>query len=222
MKLEREKGDLPNQISRLERELKENEEELLNTEKRSKIYQKERGITEMEIKALEGKQKKYQLQLFEVKNNREYDAVTHEMEAVKLNIENQENRVIELIDLEEETQQSLKQLRESTEQLKKQLDEKKRALKQRLEKTEKREAELNHKRETLIRNLRPQVAATYERIRKAKNGLAVVPVIRDACGGCFKTLPPQRRLEIRQKNRLFICEVCGRLLVWDDRQSGNS
>lgn len=219
--LENLRGDLPNQVSRLHQELEEAEKSLNEKEEKLRVYNRERGIIEMEIKALEGKQKKYQTQLFEVKTNREYDAVTHEIESVKSNIGKKENRLLELIEFEEETQNSLEVIREEIEKLRGRLDGRSVELKKRLSKTEKNEIALKDKRGKILHKLEPRLVATYERIRRAKNGLAVVPVIRNACGGCFKTLPPQKILEIREMDRLYLCEVCGRILVWDEDVSGD-
>ena len=83
--------------------------------------------------------------------------------------------------------------------------------------TEKDEAALQDRRGKIVRKITPRILSSYERIRKAKNGTAVAPVIRNACGGCFKSLPPQRILEIRQMDRMYLCEVCGRILVWDEK-----
>ncbi len=220
--LESLKGDLPNQVSRLQRELEEAEEALEEKGGKIRIYQKERGMVEMEIKALEGKQKRYQTQLFEVRTNREYDAVTHEIEAVKTEVGKKESRLLELMDLEEEIKTTLEEDKKNIENLKSQLDGRSKELKSRLVKTEKDEAALKDKRGKILRKLEPRLLAAYERIRRAKNGLAVVPVVRNACGGCFKTLPPQRILEIRQMNRRYLCEVCGRILVWDEDVSGGT
>lgn len=220
--LESLKGDLPQQVSRLQQEFGEAERTVEEKEKKLQVYQKERGMAEMEIKGLEGKQKKYQNQLFEVKTNREYDAVTHEIEAVKANIDKKECRLLELMEFEEETKKSLESTKKEIEKLRKQLSDRKEELKKRLAETEKDEAAYTDKKDKIVRRLEPRISSTYERIRKAKNGLAVVPVARSACGGCFKTLPPQRILEVRQMNRIYLCEVCGRILVWDEKESENS
>ncbi|MBN2030258.1 hypothetical protein JW824_08435 [bacterium] len=217
--LESLKGDLPNQVSRLSEKLLDSENGLKEDEEKLKVYQKERAMAEMEIKALEGNQTKYQTQLFNVKTNREYDAVTQEIENVKVEIGKKESRLLELMDAEEETKSTIKTVQEEIEKLRKQFDEKSTELKKRLANTEKDEAALHDQREKVLRKLEKRIVATYDRIRKAKNGFAVVPVIRNACGGCFKTLPPQRIFEIRQMNRLFLCEVCGRILVWDEKKS---
>ena len=217
--LESLKGDLPNQVSRLSEKLSNSENGLKEDEEKLKVYQRERAMAEMEIKASEGKQTKYQTQLFNVKTNREYDAVTQEIENVKVEIGKKESRLLELMDAEDETKRTIKTVQEEVEKLKKQFGEKSAELKKRLANTEKDEAALHDQRDKVLRKLEKRIVATYDRIRKAKNGFAVVPVIRNACGGCFKTLPPQRIFEIRQMNHLFLCEVCGRILVWDEKKS---
>ena len=107
-------------------------------------------------------------------------------------------------------------------ELKKRLTQRTVELNKRMAETEKEEAVLNHERDKIIRKMNARHLAMYERISAAKKGHAVVPVVRNSCSGCFTSLPPQRILEIRDMNRLFVCEVCGRILVWDDvsEQSG--
>lgn len=217
--LESLRGDLPHQVSRLNEEFDNTKRALEDKEALLVSYQKERHTTELEIKALEEKQKKYQAQLYEVTNNKEYDAVTHEIEAVKTEIETRESRVLELMELESETTEGIEDTRESIVELEERLNENRVELEGRLAKTEKEEIALQDKRDKLLRNITPRILTSYERIRKAKSGFAVSPVVRSACGGCFTSLPPQRVLEIRKMDRLYLCEVCGRILVWDEKAS---
>jgi predicted nucleic acid-binding Zn-ribbon protein len=217
--LESLRGDLPHQVSRLNEELKEAEQNLESMNQKLQDFQKENDMIEMEIKALEGKKQKYQSQLFEVKNNREYDAVTHEIESVKDEIGKKETRILELMDANKEMKTGIETTNERVKELQEQFHERKSELDKRMEKTEKDEIALKDQRGKLVRKLEPRLLASYERIKKAKHNLAVVPVIGNACGGCFKTLPPQRILEVRAMNRLYLCEVCGRILTWDDEKS---
>jgi len=216
------KGDLPNQVKRLNQDLTEAEKSLETHEKRGVDYKKEVGIIEMEIKALEGKQQKYQNQLFEVKTNREYDAVTHEIESVKLEIGKKESRLLELMDLIENGGKSVEEAKNEMTRLKGEFEKKNSDLGKKQEATERDEIALKDKREQAVRNIEPKWISTYERIRNAKNGLGLVPVVLNACGGCRKKLPPQRVLEIREGDRLYMCDVCGRMLVWDESISDPS
>lgn len=217
--LESMRGDLPQQVSRLTQALKEAEQDLEDTDNKSRDYQKEQDMIAIDTKELEEKKQKFQSQLFEVKNNREYDAVTHEIESVKDEIGKKETRLLELMDLSKEIKESLKNKTEHLEELRLQFRERKAELDKRLEKTEKDEAALNDQRDKIVRKLEPRIVSNYERIKKAKNEHAVVPVIRNACGGCFKTLPPQRILEVKAMNKIYLCEVCGRILTWDENLS---
>lgn len=217
--LESLRGDLPHQVSRLNVEYENTKKALENREAQLLAHQKERSTTELEIRALEERQKKYQSQLYEVTNNKEYDAVTHEIEAVKTEIESKESRVLELMDLESETTETIEAAREAIGELDERLNQNRLELQGRLAKTEKEEIALQDKRDKILREITPRIFSSYERIRKAKSGFAVTPVIRNACGGCFTSLPPQRVLEIRKMDRLHLCEVCGRILVWDEKVS---
>lgn len=219
IELESLRGDLPHQVSRLNQVFQDLIQTQEDRETKLRAYLKEMHVKEIDMKALEGKKKKYQSQLFEVKTNREYDAVTHEIESVKSEISSSESRLIELMDLEKETAKAIEESKKDLKQLEQQLKEKEAELKKTMAKTEKEEAALKDRREKVLRNITPRILATYERISKAKNGQAVTPIVRNACGGCFKNLPPQRILEIRQMNRIFLCEVCGRILVWDEKAS---
>lgn len=213
------KGDLPYQVARLDKTLQETEEMLKTNEKKLLEYKREVGIIEMEIKALEGKRTIYQNQLYEVKTNREYDAVTHEIEFVKSEISKKEDRLRELKGIVEELEKVLKETQEQLNRFKSEYEQKTIELGKRKEVTEREEIALLDKRKKLLESLSPKMVAGYERIRKAKNGVAIVPVIRNACGGCHKKLPPQHVVEIREKSKLYFCDGCGRMLVWDDEIS---
>ena len=85
------------------------------------------------------------------------------------------------------------------------------------EETEKEEKDYNKVAEDAREQVDPRLLASYERIRKNyRNGLSVVPIVRDACGGCFNAIPPQRQSEIRQRKKIIVCENCGRILVDED------
>lgn len=220
IKLRSIRGDLPQQVKKLEDELSETEEKLIDQENKQQMYKKEHDVAKLEIKALEGKLQKYQAQLFEVKNNREYDAVTMEIENVKENIDQKEGRLLELMDLDAALQKSIEEIKAELEEKQGQTKTKQGELDSLLKTTEKEERALEVRREKLAGELEPRIVSSYNRILNAKNGLAVVPVVRDCCcGGCFKALPPQKVMEIRDMERMILCEVCGRILVWDEEQA---
>jgi uncharacterized protein len=221
MQIDSLKGDLPNQVKRLRQELEKTEHSCQEQSEKLQACEKEHGILEMDIKAMEGKQKIYQTQLFQVKNNREYDAVTNEIESVKADIVKKENHLLELIETIENMKKSVVSMKEEEEKLKNQFEHKKNELESRLEKTKKEEEALKGERQKLSSQFDAKLLSSYERIRNAKNGLGVVPVLNNACGGCHKMLPPQKLLEIREMNRIYLCETCGRMIVWDEKISEN-
>jgi predicted nucleic acid-binding Zn-ribbon protein len=164
--LESLKGDLPNQVKKLNQDLTEAATSLETQEKRGVDYTKEAGIVEMEIKALEGKQIKYQNQLFEVKTNREYDAVTHEIESVKVEIGKKETRLIELMDLIENGGKFVEEARNQMTRLKGEFDRKNSDLQKKQEATERDEIALKDKRNQALKGIEPKWISTYERIRR--------------------------------------------------------
>lgn len=216
-KLESTRGDLPQQVNHSEKRFKAAQEG--NEQKKGLFleYQKERNLLDMEIKGLKEKENKYKDQLYQVKNNREYDAVTMELESVRNSVRKAEDRILELMTLEEETAQFLQTYQENLAELETEYSKKKKELQGRMAETEKDEIYLKDQRDKIMRRIDQRNLSVYKRIAGAKNGLAVVPVARNACGGCFKSLPPQKILEIRNMESIHFCEVCGRILVWEDR-----
>lgn len=218
-KLESVKGDLPQRVTQLNNDVERAKVVLSKVTEKKESALKERGLVELEIKELESSKKRYQDQLYEVKNNREYDAVTQEIENVTKKISGDESRVLELMGIEEETQIELKNAEEALAAVEAKLKEQSAALEETLAKTVKDEEALKKEKAEIASQINNKILATYERILRAKNGLAVVPILTNGvCGGCYKTLPPQRVLEIREGERLFLCEVCGRMLVWNQEK----
>lgn len=215
------RGDLPNQVQKLQKKFKEAENNLIEKQDQLTQYKKEKRVAELDIKQLDKKLEKYQSQLYEVKNNKEYDAVSKEIEVVKESISEKEDRIIELIDLEEQFGKEIEEDKNELVDMKKDLKKKNYELKKMMGKTEKVELQLNHEREKSVHSLNNRYLSMYDRISKARDGLAVVAILRNACGGCLNRLPPQRILEIRNKKIIYLCEVCGRILVWDEETVKN-
>ncbi len=158
--------------------------------------------------------KKYSEQLDNVRNNREYDALTKEVEFQKLEIELQNKRIREAQKTKAEKEVSLEASSKQYEEKKTDLDAKKAELDDIIAETHKDEESLMQKSEELSQNIEERLLTAYRKIRSnARNGLAVVTVDRDACGGCFNKIPPQRQLDIRSRKKIIVCEYCGRILI---------
>jgi len=158
--------------------------------------------------------KKYEVQLNEVKNNREYDAISKEIEIQGLDIQVSEKKIREFgFEIASKTQVYEKALGD-LEARKADLDAKKAELDTITSETEKEETELIALADKAIPNIEERLLFAYNRLRSnAKNGLAVVTIQRDSCSGCFNQIPPQRQSDIRQRKKIIVCEHCGRILI---------
>ncbi len=166
------------------------------------------------IKEAQNNIKKYETQLNEVKNNREYDAISKEIEIQGLDIQVSEKKIREFgFEIATKTQVYEKALAD-LDARKSDLDAKKDELGTITAETEKDETELNTQAEKAAVNIEDRLLVAYNRLRQnAKNGLAVVTIQRDSCSGCFNQIPPQRQSDIRQRKKIIVCEHCGRILV---------
>ncbi|MDB5003434.1 MAG: hypothetical protein JWQ34_1659 [Mucilaginibacter sp.] len=166
------------------------------------------------IKEAQANIKKYETQLNEVKNNREYDAISKEIEIQGLDIQVSEKKIREYgFEITSKTQIYEKALAD-LEARRSDLDAKKDELGTITAETEKEENELTSQAEKATENIEERLLTAYTRLRQnAKNGLAVVTIQRDSCSGCFNQIPPQRQSDIRQRKKIIVCEHCGRILV---------
>ena len=166
------------------------------------------------IKEAQANIKKYETQLNEVKNNREYEAISKEVEIQGLDIQVSEKKIREFgFEITTKNQVYEKALAD-LEDRKKDLDAKKAELGTITSETQKEEEDLVSQAEKAKVNIEDRLLLAYDRLRKnAKNGLAVVTIRRDSCSGCFNQIPPQRQSDIRQRKKIIVCEHCGRILV---------
>jgi len=158
--------------------------------------------------------KKYETQLNDVKNNREYDAISKEIEIQGLEIQVCEKKIKELgFEIANKTEAYEKSLADQEER-KKDLEVKKAELQNITSETQKEEDELVEEAHNAEKFIDERLLTAYSRLRNnSKNGLAVVTIQRDSCSGCFNQIPPQRQLDIRQRKKIIVCEHCGRILV---------
>ena len=160
--------------------------------------------------------KKYDDQQKNVRNNREFDSITKEMEYQTLEIELCEKRIREHIQQKGEKSAAIEQAQAQLAECNSDLEQKRTELENIVAETQKEEEELLKQSEGFEQLIEPRVLSAYKRIRNnARNGLAVVTVQRDACGGCFNKIPPQRQLDIKLRKKIIVCEYCGRIMVDD-------
>ena len=208
------RGELPLEVQDLEDEIAG-----LNTrmEKiKGEIDEFQRAITQKkgEIADAEASVARYKAQLDEVKNNREYDTLSKEIEFQTLEIELCNKKIREANTRIQEKQDELAQNEEIVVEKQKDLEVKKEELEEIMTETRAEEDKLKEKVKELESKIENRLLTSFKRIRKnARNGLGVVYVQRDACGGCFNKIPPQRQLDIRMHKKIIVCEYCGRIMI---------
>ena len=167
-----------------------------------------------EIATAEASVERYKTQLNDVKNNREYDTLSKEIEFQELEIQLCQKKIREANVRIEERQGDLVQAQEIIADRQQALDEKKSELDEIMDETRAEEDRLKEKARDLEQRIEPRLLTSFKRIRKnARNGLGIVYVQRDACGGCFNKIPPQRQLDIKIHKKIIVCEYCGRILI---------
>jgi predicted nucleic acid-binding Zn-ribbon protein len=208
------RGALPEEVQDLE-------DEIIGYETRLEKFNKDINTLEEDIKRYkenikesEKLIKKYQEQQMNVRNNREYDAITKELELQDLDIQVSKKKITEAQIRIEGKNKDVEELSEILKERKKDLTTKQEELKTIVSESESDENKLSSDREKSSKKIEDRLLKSYNKIRdNAKNGLAVVMVKREACGGCFNIVPPQRQADIREKKKLIVCEHCGRILA---------
>jgi hypothetical protein len=157
---------------------------------------------------------KYTEQQNNVRNNREFDSLSKEIEFQNLEIELSEKRIREFTIEMKEKEDLVKTSKLLLVERQEDLERKKSELHEIQEETKIEEEKLRSKSEKIESFIEPRLLTAFKRIRKnARNGLAVVTIQRDACGGCFNKIPPQRQMDIANRKKIIVCEYCGRILV---------
>ena len=168
----------------------------------------------IEIETAKASIEKYKAQQENVRNNREYDVLSKEIEFQSLEVELCEKRIREALAAEKAKNEEIERSTEALEEREKDLEAKKTELEEIVSETKQEEERLRKKAKVLETTIEPRLLQAFKRIRKnSRNGLGVVYVQRDACGGCFNKIPPQKQLDIRSRKKIIVCEYCGRIMV---------
>lgn len=208
------RGVLPEEVASLENELKNLQVSAQSIEEELATLQQDIDTQRANIKDTSVRIKKYEEQQMNVRNNREYDAITKEIDLQKLEMQLAEKKVkhaYEQIDKQKLIREQHQGLIEKQQQL---LADKKDALQVLIDESLEEEQDLHGQRQKLVQHIEESLLKAYERIReKVRNQLAVVTVEREACGGCFSNVPPQKQADIKEKQHIIVCEHCGRILA---------
>jgi predicted nucleic acid-binding Zn-ribbon protein len=210
------RGELPLEVQDLEDEIVGLETRIENHKQEFTSLERSVKDKELVMKECEALIKRYEEQQKNVRNNREYDSLSKEIEFQTLEIQLSEKRIKEYKADLDIKKSEIKNSQLVLDERKNDLEEKKAELEDIIAETEKEEKTLQEQSLKHQKYIEDRLLKAYKRIRKnARNGLAVVQIERDACGGCFSSIPPQRQLDIRMHKKIIVCEYCGRIIVDD-------
>lgn len=213
------RGELPLEVQDLEDEIEGLQTRVQKYEEDVAKLEESISNKKNEIKDAQALIKKYTEQQNNVRNNREFDSLSKEIEFQTLEIELCEKRIKEYTAKIEEKKEIIDESKGILEDRNGDLETKKSELDSITSETQKEEEDLEAKSLQIQEIIEDRLRNAYKKIRgNARNGLAVVPVQRDACGGCFNKIPPQRQLDVRSRKKIIVCEYCGRILVDPDMQ----
>lgn len=208
------RGELPLEVQDLEDEIAGLKTRIEKIENDINDFQQAVVQKQAEIQEAEESVERYKKQLDEVRNNREYDTLTKEIEFQSLEIELCNKKIREANVKVEDKKRELARTNDLVADRQQALDEKKNELDEIMMETREEEQVLKAKAEELETKIEPRLLSSFKRIRKnARNGLGIVYVQRDACGGCFNKIPPQRQLDIKMHKKVIVCEYCGRIMI---------
>ena len=208
------RGELPLEVQDLEDEIAGLQTRVDKYNEEVKSLEHNISLKKTEISQAKDLITKYKDQQSNVRNNREFDSLSKEIEYQTLEIELCEKRIKEFTQQITDKSTVIDESKAVLSDRQKDLDAKKAELDEIVSDTKKEEDELINHGKDLESKIEERLLTAYKKIRKnARNGLAVVSVERDACGGCFNKIPPQRQLDIKSRKKIIVCEYCGRILV---------
>lgn len=208
------RGELPLEVQDLEDDIAGLETRIENFSVEIKECEDTIAGRKLDIENSKGLIEKYKEQQDNVRNNREFDFLSKEMEFQGLEIELAEKRIREAQAISHSKSEEMAVAQEQLEERKKDLETKQQELEEIVSETRSEEENLREKAKDIEILIEPRLLTAFKRIRKsARNGLAVVTVQRDACSGCFNKIPPQRQMDIKMCKKIIVCEYCGRIMI---------
>ncbi|UCH10061.1 MAG: hypothetical protein JSU61_12795 [Fidelibacterota bacterium] len=214
MEIEEQKGDLPAEVEYLTRELVNLEEGTAQKSARIEEIETESRRLAGSLEETRDHLKRYQEQLLLVSTNRAYDALMAEIDTAKKILDDGEFHLLELSDERQRLTDEIKADELQLGEKRTYLDAQKETLRKTVSATEAETKSLETERAEILAQIEPRFLNAYERIRAARDGLAVVPMSRGACGVCYNRIPPQQQVEIKAMDQIVTCESCGVILFW--------
>ena len=208
------RGELPLEVQDLEDEIEGLSHRLHKYEEEIEHIKGDIAQKQESIKEAQAMMTRYQSQLDDVRNNREYDNLSKEIEFQSLEIELLRKKINDAERLINLKTGDLEKGRAALESRQQDLNQKKAELDEIVADTKADEEKLREKAKAIETTIEPRLLTAFKRIRQSsRNGLGIVYVQRDACGGCFNKIPPQRQLDIRMRKKIIVCEYCGRIMI---------
>ena len=208
------RGELPLEVQDLEDEVAGLSTRIEKIQKEIEDLKASVAGKRIDIETAKASIEKYKNQQENVRNNREYDVLSKEIEFQSLEVELCEKRIREALAAEKAKNEEIERSTAALEERTKDLEAKKAELEEIVSETKQEEEKLREKAKVVETTNEPRLLQAFKRIRKnSRNGLGVVYVQRDACGGCFNKIPPQKQLDIRSRKKVIVCEYCGRIMV---------
>jgi len=208
------RGELPLEVQDLEDDIAGLETRMDNFKAEIKESDEIVSSRKLEIENSKSLIDKYKEQQDNVRNNREFDFLSKEMEFQGLEMELSEKKIREALVVSKSKTEEMAIAEELLIERRKDLEQKQQELEEIVSETRSEEENLREKAKEIENHIEPRLLTAFKRIRKsARNGLAVVTVQRDACGGCFNKIPPQRQMDIRMSKKVIVCEYCGRIMI---------
>ena len=213
-RLRRRADAIPRDIEKAEGDIEAGQVEVALRKKELEASKKKRRDSEHEIERLDGEIKKLQSQQFLLKTNKDFSAMTREIDVLKEKRSDLETQVLLILDAEEEVVGAVRRAEKELEEAQAKASAERSRLEGILAEVNAELARALEVRNATSKRLPADLKSRYERIRDVKQGTAVVPIVKNSCGGCFTALPPQRINDVKMGARIVACEACGRLLVW--------
>ena len=208
------RGELPLEVKDLEDSIIGLETRLENYKNDIKEFNTSVAAHKVGIQEAQALIEKYTEQQNNVRNNKEFDHLTKEIEYQGLEIEARDKKVRDLTKLINDRKDEIEELQRLLADRKADFQEKRGELDEIIAETRQEEEKLREQVKKLEQDIDPRLLASFKRIRKnARNGLGIVYIQRDACGGCFNKIPPQRQMDIKLRKKIIVCEYCGRIMI---------
>ncbi len=214
--LQKQTNDIPLRISRWKNELETNQKEIAKTKKEIEKLTVEVKEKELEVESNQETLKKYNAQLYIVKTNKEYLSLLHEIEEIKRKNSHIEDNILQLMENIDSNEKFLKEKKQKLEKLEEEFNKKEKEETEKEKNLNEKLAQKKNERQTVTANTDQSLLAKYERISKSKDGLAIVSLVDNCCGGCHLEITRQTRNEIKFGSKTITCEGCGRIIYWEE------